>query len=146
MDLDALAGTSFGAGMAGKTHPLMWLLSMTTVVSITQASHLLKYNSMLELSKQKSKLWMILIPPLVLMASQSRLSLIGTLSSFHELILALILSLREQEFLWVALERGSIFKPVPRKLSSLLQQKVQIFQLMLLESTKVITLTRSETS
>ncbi|GKV44438.1 hypothetical protein SLEP1_g51621 [Rubroshorea leprosula] len=52
----------------------------------------------LELSKQKSKLWMILIPPLVLMASQSRLSLIGNLSSFHGLILALILSLREQEF------------------------------------------------
>lgn len=33
MDLDVLAGTSSDAGTAGKTHPLMLLLSMTVVVS-----------------------------------------------------------------------------------------------------------------
>ncbi|GKV33455.1 hypothetical protein SLEP1_g41972 [Rubroshorea leprosula] len=50
MDLDTLAETSFGASMAGKTHPLMWLLL------ITAASHLLKYDSMLGTFKAEVKI------------------------------------------------------------------------------------------
>lgn len=53
---------------------------------------------------------------------------------------------REQESLLMALELESTYKPVPKKLSLLLQLKVQTFQPMLLESMKGIMTTMSQTS